>query len=675
MEASQLDMALQALDALFQWPRIGILVFGVLLGLAIGVMPGLGGVVALAVLIPFTYNLDPQSAFALLLGVAAVTTTSDLIPAVLFGVPGTVGAAATILDGHAMAQRGEAGRAFGAGFVAAALGGIFGAIVLGVSIPLLQPLMLAIGSPELLAFSIFGLSMVATLSGRAPLKGMTAAGLGLMVSMVGAGTQTGTLRWTFDWLYLFDGIPLIPVTLGLFALPELADLAINRRKITSGAKADVSVSSQWEGVKDVFRHWWLCLRCSTMGTVLGAIPGIGSAVIDWIVYGYAKRSEKGADETFGRGDIRGVIAPESANNAKEGGHLLPTIAFGVPAGASMTLLLGAFLLHGLTPGPDMLGRNLDVTYSIVWSLTLANVLGGTICVFGAKYLAKVAELRHEVLLPLVMPVVFIATFQATRSWGDLYFLLAFGVIGWIMKQLHWPRPPMVLGFVIGEIFERYLFLSNELYGLAWLQRPVVIGIGLVIAWALYRPLSETAKMLWHEFRHLGRAHMRIGPNAWFTLFAIAVAIAALITSADWPADEALVPRTACWVALIAGVLNLVTEVFGADRPAAAAGAEHGALKQATLAPAIMLGRAGEFFGWMAGFIILASLIGFIPAIGVFVVLYMGLGFRESLARAAVFGAAVTVFCYFVFDRGLSVPWPQSVLGDFLPALRDMTGVL
>jgi TctA family transporter len=681
----QLDMAIQALHTLLEPHRLSILVFGVLLGLAIGVMPGLGGVVALAVLIPFTYNMDPQAAFALLLGVAAVTTISDLIPAVLFGVPGTVGAAATILDGHAMAERGEAGRAFGAGFVAAALGGIFGAIVLGISVPLLQPLMLAIGSPELLAFSIFGLSMVATLSGRAPLKGLTAAGVGLMISMVGAGTQTGTLRWTFDWLYLFDGIPLIPVTLGLFALPELADLAINRRKITAGATADVSVASQWRGVQDVFRHWWLCLRCSGLGTVLGAIPGIGSAVIDWIVYGYAKRSEKGADQSFGHGDVRGVIAPESANNAKEGGHLLPTIAFGVPAGASMTLLLGAFLLHGLTPGPDMLGRNLDVTYSIIWSLTLANVIGGTICVFGAKYLAKVAELRHEILLPLVMPVVFIATFQATRSWGDLYFLLAFGVIGWIMKQLHWPRPPMVLGFVIGEIFERYLFLSNELFGLRWLLpfsvvegergHPLVLIIGLIIAWALYKPLSETVKTLWHEFRHLDRSHMRFGPNAWFTTFAVLVAIAALITSADWPADEALVPRTACWVALIAGTLNLISEIFGADKVAVAPGAEHGAPKLAALPTNVMLARAGEYFGWMAGFILLASLIGFIPAIGLFVVLYMGLGFRESLARAAFFGAAVTVFCYSVFDRGLSVPWPQSVLGDIWPTLRDMTGLL
>src|SRR5258706_3929436 len=266
----QLAMALHALQLLLQWPRIAILVLGVLIGLAIGCMPGLGGVVALAVLIPFTYNLDAPSSFALLLGVASVTTISDLIPAVLFGVPGTVGAAATVIDGHRMAEKGEAGRAFGAGFVAAAFGGLFGALMLALMIPILQPIMLAIGSPELLGFSIFGLSMVATLSGRAPLKGLTAARLVLMISMVRSGTQTGTLRWTFDWLYLFDGIPLVPVTLGLFALPELADLAINRRRIAAEHVAGVNLSNQWEGVRDVFRNWRLVLKCVALGTPLAA---------------------------------------------------------------------------------------------------------------------------------------------------------------------------------------------------------------------------------------------------------------------------------------------------------------------------------------------------------------------------------------------------------------------
>src|ERR1700759_4928417 len=224
-------MAWHALVLMMEPARLGILIVGVLIGLAIGVLPGLNGIVGMAMLIPFTYNMDQHTAMALLLGMAAVITSSDFITAVLFGVPGHVGAAATVIDGHAMARKGEAGRAFGAGFAASLAGGVVGAIVLGISIPILRPLMLSIGSPELLAFTLFGMSMVATLSGRAPLKGLTAARLGLMIAMVGSRSQSGAPRWTFDTLYLYDGVPLVPATLGLFAMPELCELAVSRKKI------------------------------------------------------------------------------------------------------------------------------------------------------------------------------------------------------------------------------------------------------------------------------------------------------------------------------------------------------------------------------------------------------------------------------------------------------------
>src|SRR2546423_8514256 len=230
MQPDMIASAVHALQLLLEPARLLILIVGVLIGLAIG-LPGLSGIVGLAMLIPFPYNLDPYTAFALLLGMAAVISSSDLGTAILFGVPGHVGAAATVIDGHAMARKGEAGRAFGAGFMASLMGGIVGAIALAVSIPILRPVMLAIGSPELLAFTLFGLSMVATLSGRSPLKGLTAAGLGLMIAMIGSRSQAGTLRWTFDWLYLWDGVPIVPAILGIFALPELAELAVSRQRI------------------------------------------------------------------------------------------------------------------------------------------------------------------------------------------------------------------------------------------------------------------------------------------------------------------------------------------------------------------------------------------------------------------------------------------------------------
>jgi TctA family transporter len=690
MPVDMASMAWHALTLLLEPARLGILIIGVLIGLAIGVLPGLNGIVGMAMLIPFTYNMDATTAMALLLGMAAVITSSDFISAVLFGVPGHVGAAATVIDGHAMARKGEAGRAFGAGFAASLAGGLIGAVVLALSIPILRPVLLAIGSPELLAFTLFGLSMVATLSGRAPLKGLTAAGLGLMVSMVGSRSESGALRWTFDTLYLYDGVPLVPAMLGLFALPELCELAVARRKIAGDHAAGINLSSQWDGVRDVGRHWWLVLRCGILGTGLGAIPGIGSAVIDWIAYGYAQRTEKNP-ETFGSGDVRGVIAPESSNNAKEGGHLVPTIAFGVPAGASMAILLGAFLMHGLAPGPEMLTKRLDVTYTIVWSLTLAHVIGAVICLFASPWLARVSAVRPEILLPIVLSLVTVAAYEGSHDWGDLFSLFIFGLAGWIMKRLGWPRPPLVVGLVIGAVFERYLYISTSLYGLGWLARPVVIVILALVAWALYRPLAEIARSVIAELRQIGSHPLRISASAAFTVAIIVFIIAAIALAADWPAAAKPVPLTACGIALTAAGLNLVNELFGAVQsargnvdggvvtgvhsPAANKDLDKDLDKGLGMAAASVRRQAAVYFLWLAGLLALVAAIGFIPAIALFIFAYMHLGFGEPPVRAAAFGALTALLCWGLFHELLAVAWPQSLLGDSFPALRAALGFI
>ena len=290
MEGNALELAFSALTLMLEPERLVALGAGVLVGLMIGVIPGLGGVVGMALLIPFTYNMDAYAAFGFLVGMGSVTTTSDTVPAVLFGVPGTVGAAATVMDGHPLAMQGQAGRAFGAAYTASLLGGLAGALLLGISIPVLRPIILYLQSPDLLAICVFALSMVATLSGRAPLKGMTAAGLGLLIAMIGSDPQSGTLRWTFDTLYLWDGVPLVPLTSGLFAIPELADMAAARRSIADGAPPNAQ-TGRLAGVRDALGNWWLVLRCSWLGAALGAVPGLGSAVIDWLAYGHAMRTE------------------------------------------------------------------------------------------------------------------------------------------------------------------------------------------------------------------------------------------------------------------------------------------------------------------------------------------------------------------------------------------------
>jgi putative tricarboxylic transport membrane protein len=502
-----------------------------------------------------------------------------------------------------------------------------------------------------------------------------------MISMIGSRSESGTLRWTFDTLYLYDGVPLVPAMLGLFAIPELCELAVARKKIAGDQASNINLSNQWQGVRDVGRHWWLVVRCGILGTGLGAIPGIGSAVIDWIAYGYAQRTEKNP-ETFGSGDVRGVIAPESSNNAKEGGHLVPTIAFGVPAGASMAILLGAFLMHGLTPGPEMLTKQLDVTYTIVWSLTLAHIIGAVICLFACPWLARVSTVRPEILLPIVLSLVFVAAYEGSHDWGDLYSVMIFGVLGWIMKRLAWPRPPLVVGLVIGAIFERYLYISTSLYGLGWLTRPVVLVILALVAWALYRPLSEIVRSVFAELRQIGSHPLRISASAAFTVAVILFIIAAIVLSTDWPAAAKPVPLTACGMALTAAALNLINEMFGKERMAhgnvdggVATGSGHGPIadKNFGMSGPRIRAQAAIYFAWLAGLLALVAIVGFIPAIAIFIFAYMHLGFKEAPASSAAYAAITALLCWGLFHKLLAVAWPQSLLGDMFPALRATLG--
>ena len=678
MDADLLTMALKALVIMSDPTRLMFLAMGVLIGLSLGVIPGLGGIVGMALLLPFTFEMDPYTAFAFLLGMGSVTTTSDTIPAVLFGVPGTTGSAATILDGHPLAKQGQAGRAFGAAYTASLLGGVFGALMLGISIPVLRPVMLYLGSPELLAFAIFGLCMVAVLSGGAPLRGLAAAGFGLMIAMVGSDPQTGTQRWTLDTLYLWDGLPLVAVTLGLFALPELADMAIARRSIAGGATTD-SRAGQWQGIKDTFRHIWLVIRVACIGAGLGAIPGIGAAVVDWIAYGHAARTEKGAAETFGKGDIRGVLASEGANNAKEGGALVPTIAFGVPGSASMAILLGAFLIHGLIPGPDMLTRNLDVTYTIVWSVALANILGTGICFAFSDQFAKVATIRHSVIMPLILTVIVIGAFQGSRQWGDLYTLLGFGVLGWFMKRLGWPRPPLILGFVLGGIVERYLFISFMRYETAWLLRPVVVVVLLMALWGLVRPLAR-------EFRRSGGLSAvtsgltapRFDAAGMAYLVFIGVLGLLVAEASSWNFDAKVTPLTVGWITIAVAVLSLLNH---SCRPARTAGGAEQRVAEALrldlsaddqgLELRVVVQRALMFLGWLLGFLALVAVVGMLASVFVFVILYMHVEGRERWRLMLPVAGGLTLFCYVVFDRLLALPWPRSLLGEWLPVLKEI----
>jgi TctA family transporter len=688
MEADMLGMALKAAQIMADPTRLAFLALGVVIGLVLGVIPGLGGLVGLSLLLPFTFNLDPFTALAFLMGLQAVVVTSDTIPAVLFGVPGTVGSAATILDGYPMSRNGEAGRAFGAAFTASVAGGLFGALLLGLSVPILRPVLLHIETPEVLAFVVFGLSLVAVLSGSTPIKGLGAGCIGLMMATAGDDSQTGTLRWTFDTMYLFDGFNVVPIALGLFALPELADMAINRKSI-AGDSESVPRRNQIQGVVDVAKNWFLVLRCSAIGAGLGAIPGVGASVIDWIAYAHAIKSEKGARTSFGKGDVRGVIASESSNNAKEGGALIPTIAFGVPGTAAMALLLGAFLIHGLNPGPEMLTTRLDVTYTLVWSVAIANIIGAGICFIFADQLAKIAVVRIGILAPVIISITFVGAFQGAKEWGDLFVLLGLGVLGWIMKRLRWPRPPLILGFVLGDIFENSMFISVERYGFDWLTRPIVMVLLAITLYGIFAPAvkSYLARRRARQARALARFKLqKPTPDTAFTLLLLLGFAVTLYVSWDWDFGARLVPQVIAWAAVGLTAYLLLTGLFFAEEPfrlapniAGVPGtepksgedmhfditADYGELTRKDI-----LGRAVVYFAWCLFFLVAAGVVGLLPAMAVFLIGYIRFEGRESWTTTLAVATTVWIAAYVLFHKILIIPWPQALLGDWLPFLRS-----
>jgi TctA family transporter len=679
-----LHAAGEAFLIIFTWHTLPFLFLGVAMGLCLGILPGIGGVAGTALLLPFTYAMDAPTAMALLLGLGATTTTADPISAIVLGAPGHAASAATTLDGYPMTRRGEAGRALGASYMSAMMGGLFGAAVMAALLPVVRPFILFVGSPELLSLAVFGISMVAVLSGNTPLRGLTCACFGMMLAMIGSDPQTGTLRWTMGQLYLWEGLPLVPLTLGIYALPELCDLLVGRTSIVAQNKHVDTRTGLIQGIRDCFDNWFLVLRCSALGSFMGMIPGIGAAVIDWLSYGHALRTEKGAQQSFGTGDVRGVIAAESATNSREGGALVPTVVFGVPSSAGMAILLGAFLIHGLVPGPDMVTKNLSITYSMVWSIAIANVLGSGLCFLLSGQFAKLATLRYTLILPCVLCLVYIGAFEGKREWGDLYALLFFGILGWALKHFRWPRPPLVLGFILGGVLERYMFISIQRYGTSWLSRPVVILMFALAAVSLFRPFLQDVRA------HGGVKGMLtdFGPPrfSWQNLFPgflLVLFVVMLSQAVDWNPLARIIPLIVGSGAILFCLLALANEIFKRgtvksetlDEKARAQVQEkiHMDVKSniSHLPVKILLTRGAIFFGWMVGFLMSMALIGLIPTVPLFVIAFMRIEGREPWRIVLPLAAIMCVFIYVLFDQLLAIPWPPSVLGDFVPSLKGV----
>jgi TctA family transporter len=579
----------------------------------------------------------------------------------MLGIPGTAAAQATILDGYPLAKQGHAARAMGAAFTASAIGGVFGAIMLAVSLPLILPVIRSFQAPETFMLGMLGLTMVSALSGRTISKGLAAAMLGMLLALIGIPAAQAVPRFTFDTLYLLDGLPVIPVLLGLFGIPEIMELAIKRVSIARVDDQQSSGGSLMDGVRDALKEWGLVLRCSAIGTYIGMIPGLGASIVGWVTYGHAIHSAKDSSK-FGSGDIRGVLAPEAANNALRGGALIPTLSMGIPGSVGTAVLLGALIMLGLRPGTAMLSDNLDVTLSMVWQIAIASVLATALLYASAGYLKRVAFIPADYLVPGVLLFIYMGAWLGSVSIGDWISCTAFGMLGFVMKRGGWPRPPIVLALVLGGILEGSFQISMRIHqGFDWLGRPIVLLLLVVIALSVFAGWRRLRKK--NRFDKV-RNDEDQAPNPVISLPLAAgvcgLFVWAAVQSLDWPASVRQLPVivTGIGALLSFGVIILDARNLLVARSANAdwsvtikEGLERG-----------MVPQAMKFIAYLIGMILVTLLLGIKIALPLMMIVYLLRWGGLSRGLSLGYGFAGWLVIVIFYDRILGLTFYPSWLG-------------
>ncbi|MCH6161613.1 tripartite tricarboxylate transporter permease [Streptomyces marispadix] len=630
-----LEAAFSALGNLFALSNLIFLLLGVASGLVIGMIPGLGGTGAVAMLLPFVFALDPTQALALIIGAVAVVHTSDTIASVLLGIPGSASASVLMLDGHQMAKQGQGARALSVAFLSSMIGGLLGALGLTLSIPVARPLVLSFGAPELFMLTLLGVSLTAVLSRGNMLKGLLAGAFGLLLGGIGAAPAAADYRFTFGSLFLSEGLDLVAVALGIFGIAEIVTLVGSRSSVATGS----GLGSGWRtGLRDVMHHWRHVLRGALVGMWAGVLPGLGATAGTWMAYGQARATtRKEPKKTFGKGDPRGIIAPESANNSVEAGDLIPTLLFGIPGGAPAALLLGALLAFNIEPGPRIITKDLDIVYTIIWSFALASILGAAACFLLSKPLAKLSFLRFPVLAGGLVVVLFTAGFQESEQIALLQIMLLLGAVGWVMKACGIPRAPFLIGFVLSLPMERYYFLTANLYAFdQWIVRPwVLVLFGVLVVPTVFSLVKKVrarrardraadgaegagaagpAELPDDDEGEGGPTPPRIWDVAVPAVF-LAVFVAAFLISRGYSSQARLVPGLVTVVGAVMAAGALVSGI----RALRGAGPREPSEREAWAAEWRAVLRS---FGWLAGFVALTYVLGVLLAALVFLPLFL-----------------------------------------------------
>lgn len=455
---------------------------GSLFGLMVGVIPGLSGHFAIAMVIPFLYTMEPAPGVAFLLGAHACVAQGGGLTAILFSTPGSGQNAATLLDGPPMRANGQAGIAVGAAMASCFMGATFGATVLALILPVLQQIVLVFGPPEIFVLVILALTFVAALEEGDLVKSIISALGGLFLAMVGLDNVTNQERFTFGMLELRDGLELVPVILGLFAVAEMFGLWAKGGSLVGDNVSTLSASDTqkqiFQGIREALKRWWLVMRCSAIGTTMGLVPGLGSAPAAFVAYGHARQTSK-SRETFGKGNVEGVIGPESANNAVEGGALASTVAFGIPGSSSMAILLAGLFILGMETGPKMVTDHVDIVFLMIFTIVFGNLIGTVAGMFLVNPLTRASGIRSSLLVPVLICIILTGAYAVNNSWFDIGIAIVFGIVGYLMKELNYSRAAMLIGFVLGFAIEKNLYLAVQLSGPYFIFDPIPLSLLII----------------------------------------------------------------------------------------------------------------------------------------------------------------------------------------------------
>lgn len=489
------DQLLTGFASLADPIMLGAIVVGVVGGVVIGVLPGLTSTLGVALLIPVTFSMPPQAGLAMLGGIYVASTYSGAITAILLNIPGTPAAVATLLDGHPMSVKGESTRALALATFGSSIGGLVSVAALLFLGPALAKLSLYFGPPEYFVLAIFGITVIASLSAGAMVKGLIAGAAGLLISTVGYHPLTGSMRFTFDMPALYDGIPLVAALIGLYSIPEVIDMVSAKNRQGKEA-AKLQSTSPYRYLPEALRQRFNLLRSSVIGTLVGIVPGVGSSVAGFIAYDAAKRASPKPVE-FGKGSPEGVVACETSNSAVTGGTLVPLMTLGIPGNPVTAVMLGGLMIHGLQPGAELFTSNAGISYGFIVSLFVSNLLLVPVGLVFARYCVKVVEVPKSILAPIILVLSIVGTYSIRGSADDIVIMLSLGAIGFLCKVFSVPRAPLVLGLVLGTLAESELERSLALvqgdvgaFATQLVTRPISLVIVILCVVALYQGVVQ-----------------------------------------------------------------------------------------------------------------------------------------------------------------------------------------